>query len=659
MNKKFTKKTIALLAGALWLTCGHAQLVVQNFSYTGQVASFTVPALCGGQMTIEAKGAGGGSVNVSCTANGGLGAGMKGVFSFTPGTVLRIMVGQVGQSNGSDAGGGGGSFVALAQGSVPVIVAGGGGGASNNVGSCGSNLNGTNASTTTSGSASANGLTPGGTGGNGGGATNGSGSAGGGFNTDGQNGSGNPNGGGKSFLNGGAGGTGFNNNNGGYGGGGCGWHTGGNGGGGGGYSGGSTYGASAYSGGGGGGSFNSGTNQVNTVGANSGNGLVTISYEIGTPINVVVSNDSICEGQSVNMSASGSGLLSYTWSTGSNNTNISVSPLVSTLYTVAATNGSNCVSVAQIPVTVHPLPMMGGNVTPTLLCVGSSATLSATGAPSYTWDNGPQNSDHVVSPTSTTIYSLTGTSQYGCVNGGTVEVLVNSNVLTISPNTSICVGSTATIQVNGGVTYTWSSGQPFNVLNVTPSVTTTYIANSTDANGCVLSNSVVVTVHPKPGVGLTTTKTQFCVGDKIVLTATGADSYAFSNNVGGSAGGTGTTIPTVDVPHTYTVVGTNAAGCTNTAAVTVSVIRCVGLAESNLVKASIFPNPSTGIFAIELSGDVSAGRLQVYNVEGKLLLDMEATNHAQVDLRDFPAGIYPLYLSSGEAKAELTKLIRE
>ena len=55
------------------------------------------------------------------------------------------------------------------------------------------------------------------------------------------------------------------------------------GGGGGGYSGGGSGGNSTAGVGGGGGSFNAGTNQVNTGGTNSGNGVVTITYSISTP----------------------------------------------------------------------------------------------------------------------------------------------------------------------------------------------------------------------------------------------------------------------------------------------------------------------------------------------------------------------------------------
>ncbi len=255
-----------------------------TFNYTGTLQTFTVPVGVT-MITVDATGAQGGSVTVSCAATGGLGARIVGDVAVTPGEVISIMVGQQGFTNGSDAGGGGGSFV-VRTGNVPLICAGGGGGATNNIGACGANRNGVNATITTSGTASGNGLVAGGTAGNGGGASSGSGGGGGGFLTNGVAGTGLPNNNGKAYVNGGAGGSGIIYAFGGYGGGWAGRGNGGGGGGGGGYSGGGTSGSQPFTGGGGGGSYNIGTNQTNTAGFQTGNGRVIISYNVPAPVYV-------------------------------------------------------------------------------------------------------------------------------------------------------------------------------------------------------------------------------------------------------------------------------------------------------------------------------------------------------------------------------------
>jgi hypothetical protein len=353
----------------------------QTFNYTGSIQTFTVPAGVT-SITMEARGAQGGSINVNCVASGGLGARMIGDVAVTPGEVISVLVGQQGFTNGADAGGGGGSFV-VRTGNIPLVVAGGGGGASNNIGNCGVNLAGGPGLTTLDGGASGSGMVAGGINGNGGGANFGSGGGGGGFFTDGIAGSGLANNNGKSYLNGGIGGTGNNNDFGGYGGGGAGWFTGGNGGGGGGYSGGGTdgnYPTVQFAGGGGGGSYNIGANQSNTAGFQSGDGLVI-----------------------------------FTWSGG----------------------GLSCPSVVRTPVTVtvNPTPVINATTTPSTTCNLTSVNPCATGAVTYVWTGGLTNCTPFVATTTDT-YTVTGTDGAGCTGTSSVTVTVTPASGVLAPTTS-------------------------------------------------------------------------------------------------------------------------------------------------------------------------------------------------------------------------------
>lgn len=636
------------------------QLVTQTFTYTGTIESFTIPPICNGVVTIQAVGASGGNATVNCVCDGGKGASMQGEFTLSAGTVLRILAGQEGMSNGADGSGGGGSFVALAQGTVPLIVAGGGGGASNNIGNCGANIHGMDAPITPSGTASRNGAGPGGTNGNGGQVTGNSvnsGGAGGGFYGDGAGGGSNPNGGGKAFVNGGAGGTPNTvSMQGGFGGGGCSWSTGGGGGGGGGYSGGGSDQISPYSAGGAGGSYNSGSNQVNVPGANTGHGYVVISYQLSTPVQVVASSPSICAGESVNLTATGTGIVSYTWNTNSNSSSINVSPTVSTVYTLQSTDQSGCVGTELVPITVHPLPNIAGVVTPTMLCRGSDATITVSGASSYTFDNGPIANEYIVNLYNTTTYSVSGTSPQGCVGGQTIEVLVNTNTLVVSPDMSVCVGKSATLQATGAVTYSWNTPSPFATHVVNPVNTTTYIVNATDAENCLLSNTVVVTVLPKPLVTLQANKQTVCEGEKVLLTAGGGSTYVFSSNVD-ATGNSGFAIPKINVPHTFTVSGTNEAGCTSTAAIVVNVVRCTGINEYQGVLASIFPNPNDGKFTVVLDKVMNNDLLETYDLNGKKISQQPAAEKNEIDLSKQEEGFYLVYLRRNDERIEISKVL--
>jgi hypothetical protein len=228
------------------------------FDVTNGIITWKVPG--SGNYRIVAKGAAGGQ-SINWGPQGGFGAIMTGDFSLQAQTVLKILVGQRGQSNTYDGGGGGGTFVTLLD-NTPLIVAGGGGGGSAS-GFNGSAPNSKNANLLTAGYSTAYGS----------GGTNGSGGAG---STAGGGGglTGNGTGSwfGTSFTNGGLGGG--PQAAGGFGGGGGGGGTNGAGGGGG-YSGGA-YASWSYEAAGGG-SYNNGTNPTAVLNTVYEKGSVTIT----------------------------------------------------------------------------------------------------------------------------------------------------------------------------------------------------------------------------------------------------------------------------------------------------------------------------------------------------------------------------------------------
>ncbi|MES2681471.1 MAG: hypothetical protein V4635_16360, partial [Bacteroidota bacterium] len=536
-----------------------AQIVTQTFAYTGSLQSFTVPQLCVSSLTIEAIGAGGGSVVTTCTATGGLGASIKGVFAVTPGQVLSVLVAGTGSPNttGEDAGGGGGSFVVLTSGNVPWIIAGGGGGATNNIQNCGTNRNGLNATITNAGTNSGNGLAAGGTGGSGG-AFNGTGGggAGGGFSTNGgfaQN----TLGYGRSYLNGGAGGTnGGNGDNGGYGGGGCGWQPGGNGGGGGGYSGGGTSSAQPYTGGGGGGSYNIGTSQVNTAGVRAGHGSVIISYIPGVPVSTAASASNICTGSTATLTAGS--MVSYTWSPGgSNSTSITVNPTVSTVYTIQGTSSTGCISTSTLAINVFTaVPTLTVANTASVLCLGKTVILTASGATTYTWTNSITNGSPYL-PASTATYVVTGENACG-TNTAATSVTVNPlpNITASINNPTVCSGGSIILNGGNSVTgYTWNPSVTNNSAFV-PASTTNYTVTGAGANGCTNTAVTGVTVLITPTITPVVTPTAICLGATATLTAVGATGYTW---IPGSNPNTSTIQVSPPGPTTYTVLRTNGA----------------------------------------------------------------------------------------------------
>jgi hypothetical protein len=84
-------------------------------------------------------------------------------------------------------------------------------------------------------------------------------------------------------------------------------------------------------------------------------------------------------------------------------------------YTVAYTYTLNgCTSTAQRTISVVPNPTVNVTSNDTMLCLGNTATLTATGASMYSWSTGTVAASIVVTPTTTTSYTVNGTLGSGC-----------------------------------------------------------------------------------------------------------------------------------------------------------------------------------------------------------------------------------------------------
>lgn len=643
-----------------------------TYSYTGSMQQFTVPP-CVGSMTIEAKGASGGAGGGGgpTGANGGS---VKGVFTATPGSVMYMFVGGQGSvtaggfnggANGgsgsatSGAGGGGASDVRIGGATLAdrIIVAGAGGGAGGSftanpaggvggggnpfsvasgyggggaAGACGLDVKGGD----NGGFAVCAGASGGGggyfSGGMGGGITN---TISGSFGCAGTLGSGGI-GGGSIFS---CGGTSIGVNGGGGGGGG--YY-----GGGGGMSGilYPLWGGPCNAGGAGGSSWANNsifTNLSYTAGNNSGHGSITISYVFnGLQINATANPSAICVGSSAQLAVSGAN--NYTWSTNAISNTISVSPAISSIYSVAATNSIGCfasttlavlvntsipslsisssttsvcpsntvslnasggnsnfwsggvsngipfaplgtaqytataqnacgTSTAAITITVTPL-LLSAVVNPPILCAGTTATLSSSGATTYTWQPGGfTGSNNLVSPVANTIYTVTGT--FGlCVNNSTVGLAVTPSptLTTSSSSWSVCSGSSATLSALGANNYTWQPGnQTGSSIVVTPGASTVYVVTGANNMNCVSNSNLAVVVFSVPNVSGIASNTALCPGNSVTLSASGANSYLWSN---GSTSSSLVVNPASS--STYSVTGTNTtSGCSASASLSVLV----------------------------------------------------------------------------------------
>ena len=149
---------------------------------------------------------------------------------------------------------------------------------------------------------------------------------------------------------------------------------------------------------------------TSTAGCLSSNTAVS-TVSVSPSPTLGVNSGSVCSGSSFVIVPVGA--TSYTYSGGS----ATVNPNTTTSYSVTGTNSLGCISTntAISNVTVHSLPNVTVSAPNATICTGESTTLTVGGASLYSWSMGATNSIIVVSPTTATQYSVTGTDANGCV----------------------------------------------------------------------------------------------------------------------------------------------------------------------------------------------------------------------------------------------------
>ena len=264
-------------------------------------------------------------------------------------------------------------------------------------------------------------------------------------------------------------------------------------------------------------------------------------------LNIASTTNTICIGNSLNLTASGATDYNWSPSAGLNITNgniVSASPSVTTIYNVIGTQNT-CTSTAVFQVSVIPYPNIITSISEPIICGGESSNLTANGATSYSWSpssglNSTNSSFVVASPSVTTLYTLTGFNG-GCMGSVNllVEVVPYPNMTLTSPNYEICKGQSTKIEVSGAQNYTWTPSAGLSNVNsasviAAPLSNTNYTIFGINQSGTVIcsqqvSYSVIVIPIANP---IVSNSISLCQGEKTTLNAFGGNTIIWTPTVG-------------------------------------------------------------------------------------------------------------------------------
>lgn len=275
--------------------------------------------------------------------------------------------------------------------------------------------------------------------------------------------------------------------------------------------------------------------------------MAVFKFDLGT-LDAVLAQPSplICLPQSVvfnNNSINGN---TYAWNFGDNSTSTQFQPShlygAAGVYTVTliVSDSSNCYEPDTAIIQVNIGDFQGGVTIPSqAICPGTPFQLDAYGGSTYTWTpsnvlNNPSIPNPIATITNNTIFTVIISDSCG-----SDTLVVPLNVVTLnlslSNDTSICIGGQVPLSAIGVGNLTWSpnhflnNNSGANVL-ATPDSSITYFATLTTPEGCTITDSIQISVYYDPPNSNLPDTLVLCQGTSTMVTASGANNYLWSPN---------------------------------------------------------------------------------------------------------------------------------
>lgn len=313
---------------------------------------------------------------------------------------------------------------------------------------------------------------------------------------------------------------------------------------------------------------------------------------------------------------------SYLWNT--NATSQSINASTAGIYWVKVTAPNGCYDIDTIQIfSATSFAVNLGN--DKALCDGNPVILDAgsfgTGF-NFLWSN--SLTSQTITVTTPGIYSVVVTSPQGCVKTDTVKVNISTLSVNLGPDIALCNGQSAVLVagLNPANSYSWSTGAT--TANITVTTGGTYIASVLDNLGCIILDTVNVTLAGNFIAAIGAPATGFV-----------NQAVSFTDNTPGATGWIwdfGDSSPTSNLQnptHTFLSVGTfnvtltaNNGLCVSTDTKPIQINVFISVEEAmHLQNFRLYPNPNQGVFQLEMETDVPADmQLTLTDLNGREIL---------------------------------------
>ncbi len=332
---------------------------------------------------------------------------------------------------------------------------------------------------------------------------------------------------------------------------------------------------------------------TNSVGASS---TLNATITINPNPTLSAASKTACNNSSVTFSASGAN--SYLWlPSNSSGASYNIVANSASIFTVIGTNTFGCESSKTVSLVVLNNPTV--SVSTGSICAGTNLTLTANGAPTFSWSTGQTGSSITVSPNTDTNYHVTGIASNGCKDNAVASVSVFPLPQISATSGTTCPQQSLSIFAGGADTYTWAASSSLiphdtnqNQAIVSPSTQTTYTVYGTDVVGCMSYTTTTVYTSLPPDFSVTSATV--CPNATATLVAT-----PISSSITSFFWSNGTNAIETSVTATATTIYT----CT---------ANTDGCSASKTTTLYIYPSPALS----STSGTVCFGKNYTLNASG-------------------------------------------